>query len=91
MIINNSILSDLNFVERRLINYLMCRKGKPGQMLRNQGDKPLRLNALIRLVNLGILKIVNKTGSVIYFNFTTPQTLCRLSISFGQFITSKPQ
>lgn len=86
MIINNSILSDLNFVERRLINYLMCKRGKPGQMLRNQGDKPVRLQALIRLVNMGILKIVDQTYSVIYFNFTTPQKLKRLSISFGQFI-----
>lgn len=86
MIIDESILQILNFVERRLVNYLMCKRGKPGQMLRKQGDNPTRLNALIKLVNMGILKIVNKTGSVIYFNFTKPQTLCRLSISLGQYI-----
>ena len=49
--------------DRRLIMYLMGLKGAPGMLFKDYGKEgSLRLNALINLVNKGLIKIT-------YFQF----------------------
>ena len=84
-IISNEIIDNSNFSERRLIIYLMCKRGKVGSILRKpKGGLSLRLNALVTLVEKGIVKIVEFNDEVVYFKFTTNFDFEKISVSFGK-------
>lgn len=65
----------------------MCKRGKPGLLLRNPGEKnTLRLEALLSLVQKGVVKISDFNDKVVYFNFTDKFEYGKISISLGSYI-----
>ena len=63
----------------------MGKRGKVGSIFRKQkGGLSLRLNALVTLVEKGIVKIVEFNDEVVYFKFTTNFDFEKISVSFGK-------
>jgi|LakMenEpi03Aug12_release.lakeMendotaPanAssembly.Ray.scaffolds.fasta_scaffold940550_2 hypothetical protein len=86
-ILPSEIIEKANYSERRLIVYLMSKRGKPGLLLRNPGDKnTLRLESLLSLVQSGVVKISDFDDKVVYFNFTDKFEYGKISISLGSYI-----
>jgi hypothetical protein len=86
-ILPSEIIEKANYSERRLIVYLMSKRGKPGLLLRNPGDKnTLRLESLLSLVQSGVVKISDFDDKVVYFNFTDKFQYGKISISLGSYI-----
>jgi hypothetical protein len=86
MLIPQSVISKLNYHQLRLVIYLMCKRGKPGQMLKNQGENPIRLKTLISLANLGLIKVVDFNKGVIYFKFSNKFEKRKISVSTGLYL-----
>jgi hypothetical protein len=82
------LIQESTFTERRLIIYLLGKKGKgPGVLLKNPGpDKDARLKCLINLVNRGIMKIVSFDTKNVYFKFTDKFASRKISVSIGCYI-----
>jgi hypothetical protein len=82
------IIEKANYVERRLIIYLLGKRGKkPGVLLRNPGDdQDNRLKALSSLINKNVVKIVNFDRKNIYFKFVDNFDYKKVSVSFGCYI-----
>ena len=60
--------------DRRLIMYLMGLKGAPGMLFKDYGKEgSLRLNALINLVNKGLIKIKPKSYDEVIKQFKETQ------------------
>lgn len=73
--------------DRRLIMYLMGLKGAPGMLFKDYGKEgSLRLNALINLVNKGLIKITYFDGEVIYFNFSDDIEIKKISVKKGTYL-----
>ena len=86
-ILPQEIIEKANYSERRLIAYLMSKRGKPGLLLRNPGEKnTLRLEYLLSLFQKGVVKISDFDGQVVYFNFTDKFEYGKISISLGSYI-----
>ena len=86
-ILPQEIIEKSNYSERRLIAYLMSKRGKPGLLLRNPGEKnTLRLESLLSLVQRGVVKISDFDSQVVYFNFTDNFEYGKISISLGSYI-----
>ena len=86
-ILPQEIIEKSNYSERRLIAYLMSKRGKPGLLLKNPGEKnTLRLESLLSLVQRGVVKISDFDSQVVYFNFTDNFEYGKISISLGSYI-----
>jgi hypothetical protein len=86
-ILPSEIIEKANYSERRLIVYLMSKRGKPGLLLRNPGKKNTRrLESLLSLVQSGVVKISDFDDKVVYFNFTDKFQYGKISISLGSYI-----
>jgi len=86
-ILPSEIIEKANYSERRLIAYLMSKRGKPGLLFRNPGEKnTLRLESLLSLVQKGVVKISDFDSQVVYFNFTDKFEYRMISISFGCYV-----
>lgn len=86
-ILPQEIIEKANYSERRLIAYLMSKRGKPGLLLRNPGEEnTLRLESLLSLVQKGVVKISDFDSQVVYFNFVDKFEYRMISISFGCYV-----
>lgn len=83
-ILPQEIIEKSSYVERRLIIYLLGKKGKPGMLLRNPSDEQdKRLHGLINLVNRNVVKIVKHNSKHIYFKLTDSFENKKISVSIG--------
>jgi len=83
------IIESSSYSERRLIVYLLAKKGKPGMLHRNTCLKSKRLQDLINLVNKDLIKIVFFDKKRIYFRFTDSFDNKKISVSDGCYINIK--
>ena len=84
-ILPKEIIEKASYKERRLIIYLLGKRGKkPGVLLRNPGDdKDDRLKSLLKLIDKGIMKIVTFDSKNVYFKFTDNFEYKKISVSIG--------
>lgn len=86
-ILDPHIIDKSSYIERRLLIYLLGKKGKPGMLLRSPGDeKSGRLQGLINLVNKKVVKIIKHDSEHVYFKFTDNYENKKISVSFGCYI-----
>ncbi len=86
-ILDPKVIDESNYIERRLLIYLLGKKGKPGMLLRSPGDDQSdRLKGLISLINRKVVKIVKHNSKYIYFKFMDNYENKPVSVSFGCYI-----
>jgi hypothetical protein len=79
------VIDKSSFSERRLIIYLMCKRGKVGSIIRNpRGGFSMRLEALISLIEKGVIKIVDFNDKVVFFRFTNDFEFKKISVKSGK-------
>lgn len=86
MQIPESVLSSMSFQQRRLVIYLLGKKGKPGHMLRKHNEDSSRLKALIGLIEMRLIKIVEFNSKTISFKFTDRFEKKKISVSLGCYL-----
>ena len=87
-VLPEELIAKSSYIERRLIMYLLGKRGKkPGVLLKNPGeDKDLRLKGLMRLIDKGVMKIVAFDKVNVYFKFTENFQYRKISVSLGCYI-----
>jgi hypothetical protein len=79
------IIDKSSFSERRLIIYLMCKRGKVGSIIRNpKGGFSMRLEALISLIEKGVIRVVDFNDKVVFFRFTKGFEFKKISVKSGK-------
>ena len=76
------VIDSSNFSERRLIIYLMCKRGKVGSIIRNpRGGFSMRLEALISLIEKGVIRVVDFNDKVVFFRFSKDFDFKKISVN----------
>jgi len=89
LILNEKLILEMSFQERRIINYVAAKKSNLGVFPATHASDSKRCAAFCLLVKKGFIIILEKKGNKIYFELSNKlihQGVCKFSISTGLYL-----